>query len=87
MTSLARGFTSDVIALMHSGKPMDREKVMKEAKDERRELGAFLRDGMLAALAPAMEKAPGFVQQVMARALLEHVDWNLVAKDFASVSN
>lgn len=74
------GFTDDVMTLLTIGGP-DRVKQLRKIMDEVRgdSLDDFIRDGVIASLCPIMQNVPDFVKQIVARALLEHVDWSLIA--------
>lgn len=77
------GFTRDVIALLtapeKSGSGRLRE-TMLEVDGDLGAKGAFLRENVIEVLAPIMLKTPPFVQQIVARALVDHVDWSAVAR-------
>lgn len=85
MTLNTDNFTGDVMTLLAvQGKDKARE-VLLQADAET--LHDFIRDGIIASLYPYMEDVPGFVKQVVARALLEHVDWKHVADWIRSEDN
>lgn len=71
------GFTADVITLLTIG---DRAETTRALLSEYHgDLAEFVRTGIVESLAPIMAKLPLFVQQVVARALVDHVDWQTVA--------
>jgi hypothetical protein len=70
-------FTGDVIALLTCGLKAARLEILRAVP--RDELPKFIRAGIVESLAPEMLKTPAFVQQIVARALIEHVDWDAVA--------
>lgn len=78
MTNTVDNFTGDVIALLECGDKQQRLQIMRLVRDE--PLPDFIRSGVVASLYPFMENAPGFVRQVVARALVDHVDWTAVAE-------
>lgn len=70
------GFTSDVITLLTANEvTADFVRLV-----DREELPDFLRDGLIASLAPFVQKLPAFAQQLLGRALVDHVDWATVAQ-------
>lgn len=72
------GFTADVLVLLNAGNRG--EQLRPILSDVKGDLAAFIRSGLIDSLAPIMVKLPPFVQQVVARALIEHVDWETVAE-------
>lgn len=71
------GFTADVITLLSLG---DRSVLRGIITDpDAGDRAAFIRKGIIDSLAPIMVRLPGFVQQITARALVDHVDWETVA--------
>lgn len=81
-TPVMDGFTQDVISLItiagSSGNQRMREAVLRiQDPDERI---AFLRQGMIDVLSPFMQLMPLFVQQIVARAIMDHVDWEAVVE-------
>lgn len=77
------GFTRDVMKLMtapeRSGSARLRE-AMLMVDGDMADKGQFLREGLIEVLAPIMLSTPPFVQQIVARALVDHVDWTAVAR-------
>lgn len=77
------GFTRDVITLLtapeRSGSPQLRE-AMLTLDGSLTEKGTFLRENLIEVLSPIMLTTPPFVQQIVARALVDHVDWAAVAR-------
>jgi hypothetical protein len=74
------GFTQDAIVLMTTGEESNVRMIAKRiagCPDE--EAGEMLRSDTFAALTPLMKTLPAFVQQIVARAILEEVDWTAVA--------
>ena len=71
------GFTLDVITLLkiRDGGREVRDIIANHEGDA----VDFLRRAIVDSLAPIMVKLPAFVQQVVARALVDHVDWQTVA--------
>lgn len=77
MQAVIGGFTSDVMTLIRmSGKDKARE-ILREVDGD--ELPEFIRDGIIESLKPSAQKLPAFAQQLLGRALVEHVDWGAVA--------
>lgn len=79
-TPVIGGFTQDIISLItiagSSGSREMREAVQRlESPEERANL---LREGLISVLSPHMKTMPLFVQQIVARAILDHVDWDAV---------
>ena len=71
------GFTADVITLL---KIREGGREMRDiVADHKGDPVEFIRQGLIDSLAPIMLKLPLFVQQVVARALVDHVDWQTVA--------
>ena len=77
MTTGIDSFTGDVAALMRIGGRHKLDDAIRGVP--RDELPEFLRRGLIETLAPIMLETPPFVQQVVGRALMEHVDWAVVA--------
>jgi hypothetical protein len=70
------GFTADVITLLTIGERRDQIRpLVGDAKDR----AEFLRSALIDVLAPIMRPLPAFIQQVVARAIVDHVDWQTVA--------
>lgn len=71
------GFTMDVITLL---KVRDGGRELRGIIAEHSgDTAEFVKRGIIDSLAPIMLKLPLFVQQVVARALVDHVDWQTVA--------
>lgn len=71
------GFTKDVITLLTIG---DRGRVLRPLlSGVNGDTAEFIRNGIVDSLAPIMVRLPAFVQQIVARALVDHVDWQTVA--------
>jgi hypothetical protein len=71
------GFTKDVITLLTiGGRSSELRPILEDVSGD---LPAFIRSGVVDSLAPIMRTLPPFVQQVVARALVDHVDWQTVA--------
>lgn len=71
------GFTADVITLLRMGDRDEMREILTGPGTGDR--AAFIRKGIIDSLAPMMVRLPAFVQQITARALVEHVDWQTVA--------
>lgn len=74
------GFTQDVIALFQSApiaRPLARHAIGM-LEQEGADAAETMKQGIIAALSPAMQVANPLVAQIVARALLEHVDWKQV---------
>jgi hypothetical protein len=70
-------FTGDVMTLLNlKGKD---EIIRVTSGVENDALADFLRDNLFVSLYPHVDKMPNFVKQIVARALLDHVDWKHVA--------
>lgn len=78
MTSTIDNFTGDVIALLAVGEKDDRLRILRSVKNE--PLPDFIRTGVCCSLVEYMDSAPPFVRQIVARVLVEHVDWDAVAQ-------
>lgn len=74
------GFTQDVITLVtipgNPHTPRIREAISRLSSTEERV--AYLRLGLVEVLTPYMNGIPPFVQSIVARALLDYVDWDAV---------
>jgi hypothetical protein len=71
-------FTGDVISLLkHGGRDKLRSMIREHSDGE--PVHDFIRRGLATALVPLMEDAPDIAKQIVARALLYHVDWQAVA--------
>jgi hypothetical protein len=81
------GFTDDVISLLSVGGEERRAQMLEIFEDVDQPLDEFIKDNIIACLCPSMEKALPFVRQIVARALLDHVDWNHVAQWAKAGSN
>jgi len=84
MTAVIDGFTRDVITLV--GMRADGAKLIRDTMNNIERNGGdiearaeFLKTTLLGVLAEDMVKVPPFVQQIVARALVDHVDWRAVA--------
>jgi hypothetical protein len=82
MATIVGGFTQDVISLVTiAGNPgSQRMRQMVRDIQSPEERAKFLREGLVDVLSPVMQKTPPFVQQIVARAIVDHVDWDAVAK-------
>lgn len=78
MTTTIGGFTGDVITLLSIGDKAQAREILKLVDGE--PLPDFIRNGIVMSLAPSVQKLPAFAQQILGRALMEHVDWNAVAQ-------
>ena len=85
MTNAINSFTGDVIQLVQGAKRVSGELSFHEIRPE--VLPEFLKAGVIETLAPIMLETPSFIQQVVARVLMEEVDWNLVALSAATDEN
>lgn len=76
------GFTADVVALLTCRERLGDERLRDYLRDAGDDEAAadLLRRNLMTALAPDMTKATPFVQQVMFRALVDHVDWQAVVR-------
>ena len=81
------GFTDDVISLLSIGGEERRLQTLEIFDESDQPLDQFIKDGLIAGLYPFMENTPDFVKQVVARALLDHVDWKHVANWVKEGSN
>lgn len=73
------GFTQDVITLVTlSEKRGDftLRNIVRQIPPSAR--ADFIKSGVIGMLAPNMETMPAFVQSIVARAMLDHVDWDTV---------
>lgn len=80
------GFTQDVIALFRSAPvagPLARHAIGMLER-EGADAAEVMKQGIIAALSPAMQVANPLVAQIVARALLEHVDWEQVVVSVAT---
>ena len=84
MTTVVDGFTHDVLTLV--GLRAEGAKTIRDTLNNIEKRGGdiearaeFLKSTLLSALAEDMVTAPPFVQQIVARALVDHVDWQAVA--------
>lgn len=79
---VANGFTQDVITLVsiaeEAGDGRMRDMVMEIQDPEDRV--KFLREGLIDVMRPFMHLCPPFVQSIVARALMDHVDWEAVVE-------
>lgn len=85
MTLNTDNFTGDVMTLLAIKGKDEAVRVLSQVDDQ--PLDEFIRDGIIAALYPFMQNVPDFVKQVVARALMEHVDWGHVANWIRSEGN
>lgn len=78
------GFTKDVLVLMREGRFKDklRETALQVPPENR---PAFLQEGLIHILAPYMASMPSFLQSIVARAIMENVDWGVVAERVSTV--
>lgn len=81
------GFTDDVISLLSVGGDERRSQMLEIFDGADEPLEQFIKDGLIASLCPVMENTPAFVRQIVARALLDHVDWKHVANWAKAGSN
>jgi len=81
------GFTDDVISLLSVGGEERRAQMLEIFEDVDQPLDEFIKGNIIACLCPFMENTPSFVKQIVARAMLEHVDWKHVAKWAKAGSN
>lgn len=77
------GFTDDVITLClmnEQGRSLLRSgySMIEKGGGTKEDQATCLRAALLESLAEPMKKSPLFVQQIVARALLDHVDWEQV---------
>ncbi len=84
MTAVVDGFTSDVLTLItlrKEGADAIRDGLNQiESRGGDLEVRAgYLQTTLMGVLSEYMVKTPPFVQQIVARALMEHVDWKEVA--------
>jgi hypothetical protein len=80
------GFTQDIIAMFQSA-PMGRtlaRKAIGLMEQEGGDIAETMKQGVIQALSPEMQGANPLVAQVVARALLEHVDWQQVVLSVAT---
>jgi hypothetical protein len=72
------GFTGDIINLLSAG---GREKLRTLIREHSNgePVPDFIRRGLGSSIVPLIENAPDIVKQMVARAFLNHVDWNAVA--------
>lgn len=77
------GFTSDVMVLLGANDPERRKKsreiFLEASLKDGENLKDFIRSGLCTSLYPHLADQPGFVKQVVARALMDEVDWDAVA--------
>lgn len=78
MTTTIGGFTGDVITLLSIGGKDKAREIVKGVDFE--SLPNFIRNGIISSLMPSVSEAPDFAQQLLGRALMEHVDWAAVAQ-------
>lgn len=74
------GFTQDIITAFRSAPislPLARQAIGLLG-EEGYDAAQTMKEGIIAALTPEMAKANPIVAQIVARALLEHVDWEQV---------
>lgn len=75
MISTQDNFTGDVVILLtHSHHKEVREAIKKLGGDPEK-----IRECLIEVMSPLMNLCPPFVQQICARVLMEHVDWQAVA--------
>lgn len=78
MINLTDDFTGDVVILLTSGETA-REVRRALEKIPGEWLPEAIKECLTNAMAPQMLECPPFVQQICARVLVEHVDWQAVA--------
>jgi hypothetical protein len=80
------GFTQDVITLLtlskSGGVPRSLRAMVREIPAEERP--EFLRNGLVQVLGPFMALNPPFVQSLVARVIMEKVDWDTVVERFVT---
>lgn len=79
MTNTKDYFTGDVLTLLGIGGSERKQQLREILSDIDAPLDEFIRDNVLASIAPCMVKSPDFVKQIVGRALVDHVDWRHVA--------
>ena len=82
------GVTQDVITLLSLNKPGGVPRSLRDVlraipADKRAE---FLRGSVACVLAPFMIQNPPFVQSIVARVIMEQVDWNTVIERFLTTA-
>lgn len=80
-------FTADVIDLIKCGPASGRLACMKAAADRGRPLAQEIQAGFVQTIGPFVEKSPAIVRQIVARALLDYVDWDAVARAWSADAN
>jgi hypothetical protein len=77
-----RGFTDDVKVLLGATDPERLKRTRKIFGDCKTvdEAASLIRDGILCSLHEFLHDRPGFVKQIVGRALVECVDWNEIAQ-------
>lgn len=71
-------FTGDVVALLlHGGQARQVRHSLRMIDGDR--LPEAIKDCLIEVMSPLMQACPPFVQQICARVLVEHVDWQAVA--------
>jgi hypothetical protein len=81
------GFTDDVISLLSVGGDEQKQRMLELYADTGEPLDEAIKTTIIGTLHPFMENTPSFVKQIVARAMLEHVDWKHVAHWAAAGSN
>jgi hypothetical protein len=80
MINATDDFTGDTITLVtgQSGAKMIRE-TFRDLINEEGRSAEVVREAIVDCLSPIMRRLPPYVQQITARVLMEHVDWDAVA--------
>jgi hypothetical protein len=81
------GFTDDVITLLSVGGDEQKQRMLQLYAETGEPLDEAIKTTIIGTLHPFMENTPSFVKQIVARAMLEHVDWKHVAKWATAGSN
>lgn len=78
MINTQDNFTGDVVALLlYGGQARQVRFALRAMGGER--LPEAIKDCLIDVMSPLMRACPPFVQQICARALVDHVDWQAVA--------
>jgi hypothetical protein len=77
-----RGFTDDVKVLLGATDPgrLKRTREIFSDCETVDEAASVIRQGILSSLHEFLHDRPGFVKQIVGRALVECVDWNEIAQ-------
>lgn len=80
------GFTQDVITLVTIAGNCGNDKMREAVRNQPEEIRAeFLRDTLMTTLSPLMVIMPPFVQSMMARAIMDNVDWETVVERLLTI--